>query len=78
MGEVCSEELYNITIHGQPEDRNHLLFILLLTIKLMLFRGPEIGSDHFLVIPEVRLLTKWKKLKQKHSNNEGVYKVYLL
>lgn len=41
------------------------------------FRGPEIGSDHFLVASELRLQTKWKKFKSTYHNNKEVYKVYL-
>lgn len=42
------------------------------------FRDPEISSDNILVISKVRWPTKWNKFKQKHSNNEDVYKLYLL
>lgn len=42
------------------------------------YRGPEIGSDHYLVISEIKLLRRWKKFRTKTINSEEVYKVYLL
>lgn len=43
-------------------------------------RGSDIGSDHFLVISRIKLLTRWKKerITQARNKNEEVYKVYLL
>jgi hypothetical protein len=46
---------------------------------IKIFRGSDVGSDHFLVTPRINLLSRWKQ----QSNNsklakEFVYKVYLV
>lgn len=43
------------------------------------FRGPELSSDHYLVVSKVKLLRRWvKNLAIRNNNNEEVYKIYLL
>jgi hypothetical protein len=46
---------------------------------IKIFRGSDIGSDHFLVTSRINLLSRWKH--QSNNNklaNEPVYKTYLL
>lgn len=42
------------------------------------YRRSEIGSDHYLVILEIKLLKRWKQFKMKNTIYEEVYKVCLL
>ena len=45
----------------------------------MIFRGSDIGSDHFLVTSRINLLSRWKQQSNNSKlANEFVYKVYLL
>jgi hypothetical protein len=46
---------------------------------IKVFRGSDIGSDHFLVTSRINLLSRWKqKTNNSKLANEYVYKVYLL
>ena len=43
------------------------------------YRGYDVFSDHYLVISQIRLYTKWKKIKTStRQENKEVFKVYLL
>jgi endonuclease/exonuclease/phosphatase family metal-dependent hydrolase len=44
------------------------------------YRGSDIGSDHFLVVAKLNLFAKWKNLskKQERQPREEVFKVHLL
>lgn len=72
---------YTWTARGQRSLIDYVLVnnkMKSLVQDVRVFRGSEIGSDHFLVIAEVKLQTKWKRNKPKDRNKEEVYKVYLL
>ena len=43
------------------------------------YRGCDIGSDHYILIAEFKLWSKWRKLRTRQRvTQDEVYKVYLL
>lgn len=52
-----------------------------LVLDVRVFRGPEIESDHYLLICPIRLQPRWYKRKNKQAENQNIqstYKVHLL
>ena len=42
------------------------------------YRGADIYSDHFLLIPSFVMFPQWKRKKPHIKSNEEVFKIYLL
>jgi hypothetical protein len=46
---------------------------------VQVYRGTDIGSDHYLLIAKLAVMAKWEKCTRKEKlNKEEIFKVHLL